>query len=144
MLRLVCTVTWVDPGNNGGLGGHHYGGSWKRRKSFKTWLHHHQARRSVYHRARWALSLLSPYNILTMIIKWIQTCAMAGQFCDASAANGVASVAMMGGTDDHMMIHHHSSKGSLHSHGQYGSLFGPYPQSNDVHAAVILSLARSW
>lgn len=69
---------------------------------------------------------------------------MAGQFCDASAANGVASVAMMGGTDDHMTIHHHSSKGSLHSHGQYGSLFGPYPQSNDVHAAVILSLARSW
>ena len=79
-----------------------------------------------------------------MLVKLIQTVAMAGQYCDTSAANGVASAAMMvaggGGGDDH--IHHHSSKSSTHS-GQH-ALFGPFPQSNDVHTAVILSLARSW
>jgi len=75
---------------------------------------------------------------------------MAGQYCDASAANGVASAAMMmagggGGFGDSDQYLHSSSKssgkGTQHSGQQ---LFGPYPQSNDVHTAVILSLARSW
>ncbi|KAL7534236.1 hypothetical protein ACHAXR_008188 [Thalassiosira sp. AJA248-18] len=149
ILRLVCTTTFVDPGSDWRG---NYGGSWRRRRSFHTWLHRHQARRqSLYHRLRWLASLFSPYNILSMVVTLIQTCAMAGQYCDASAANGVASAAMMvagggggGGTMGEHEHHHHSSKSSAHhSHGQH-ALFGPYPQSNDVHTAIILSLARSW
>jgi len=75
---------------------------------------------------------------------------MSGQYCDASAANGVASAAMMmagggGGFGDSDQYLHSSSKGSGKGTQHSGQqLFGPYPQSNDVHTAVILSLARSW
>ena len=156
LLRLVCTITFVGGTvtfvDRGAVWPRHtYEGSWRRRKSFKTWLYKREARDSVYHRVRWMLCLCSPYNILSMLVKLIQTCAMAGQYCDTSAAHGVASAAMImasggsSGHDDHHHVHHHhSSKGSTHHHHSGGLSFGPYPQSNVVHTAVILSLARSW
>jgi len=140
ILRLVCTATWIDPpstsvGNSSNI---RYGGSWRRRRAFRTWLHGHQRRNSIYHRLRWfQLSLISPYNLCSNIVKFIQTCAMAGQYCDASAAKGRVGTIMVG--DDHHSSHHKSS-----THNQHHVLFGPYPQSNHVHADVILSLARSW
>lgn len=82
-----------------------------------------------------------------MVLKLIQSYAMAGQYCDMSAANGVAASAVMlssgggvgGGSDDHYYHHHHyynySSKGS--SSSQH-SLFG------QGHVTVILALARMW
>lgn len=154
LIRWVCTITYIDTYNDWRG---HYGGSWKRRKAFQTWLHKQQAKTSLYHRIRWLFSLCSPYNITCAVVKWIQSCAMAGQYCDTSAAHGVASAALMnatgggsgGGGSDHdhhhhhhsHHHHHHGSKGSM-SHGHSG--FGPYPSTNDVHSAVILSLARSW
>ncbi|KAL9190779.1 hypothetical protein ACHAXT_000485 [Thalassiosira profunda] len=145
LLRLMCTVAWVDPGSEGRG---HYGGSWGRRRAFKTWLHRHRQRerRSVYHRLRWLLGLLAPYNLACGVVNFIKSNAMAGQYCDASAAHGASAAVILAGGgsggDDHSH-HHHSSKGSGHSHGQH-AMFGPHPQSNDVHAAVILSMARSW
>eukprot|EP00578_Thalassiosira_sp_NH16_P014414 CAMPEP_0181116714 /NCGR_PEP_ID=MMETSP1071-20121207/22105_1 /TAXON_ID=35127 /ORGANISM="Thalassiosira sp., Strain NH16" /LENGTH=290 /DNA_ID=CAMNT_0023200991 /DNA_START=184 /DNA_END=1052 /DNA_ORIENTATION=+ len=164
VMRLACTMTWADPpssassssSSSGGEVGH---GS----RSFATWLHRRRMGRSAYHRIRWALSLLSPHNLCSALARFVQTCAMAGQYCDSGAARGVASAAVAvagGGTtalyEDHHHHHHamhhhvhgHSSKGSGSSHGfsHHGGhgMFGPYPQSIHVHAAVILSLARSW
>jgi len=145
LLRLVCTVTWMDPGLV-------KGGSWRRRRAFHTWLLQHRRQQNLYHRLRWLLSSISPYNIASMLVKFIQTCAMAGQYCDASAANGVASAAMMvvatsGGGDDHYLHGHHFSKSSSthHSHGQHAAVlsFGPRPHSITMNT-YMLSLARSW
>mmetsp|Transcript_1669 Transcript_1669/g.3559 ORF Transcript_1669/g.3559 Transcript_1669/m.3559 type:complete len:882 (+) Transcript_1669:125-2770(+) len=157
IMRLVCTVTWVDPpsgssvsssSSGGNTNSNYYGGSWRRRRAFQTWLHRHQQRNSLYHRLRWLQrSLLSPYNLCSNLVKLVQTCAMAGQYCDASAAKGrVSMVGAGGGMGDDHHHHHHSSKSSAHHHHghQHHALFGPYPQSNHVHTAVILSLARSW
>jgi len=132
ILRLVCTVTWIDASCKNSIDNV----SWRRRRSFQTWLHRHKARQSIYHRLRWFISLLSPYNILTMVVKLIQTCAMAGQYCDTSAANGVANAAMVVATG--------GSGGDDHLHSQYHSSKSPCPQSSVMHTAVILSLARSW
>ena len=138
LLRLICTVTWVDASNSHN---DRVGGGWKRRRAFQTWIHTRERKTSLFHRIRWLISLFSPYNVHLMVVKFIQSYAMAGQYCDASAANGVASAVMMsggmGGTDDHHH-HHYSSKGSQNS------LFGPFPQSNEGHITVILALARMW
>ena len=143
-LRLVCTITWVDPP---GVGGRHFGGSRRRRRAFDTWLHQNRRQQNLYHRIRWLLSLISPYNIATMLVKFIQTCAMAGQYCDTSAANGVASAAMMmlvasGGGDDHG---HHFSKSSSTHHTQHITVqsFGPRPHASMI-TLIMLALARSW
>lgn len=146
MLRLICTVTWVDNNYHAGNKNKHnntkFGGGWKRRRAFQTWMHAHEKSTSFYHRLRWLFRVCSPYNVHLKVLQLIQSYAMAGQYCDASAANGVASAAMMlsggvGGVDDH--YYHHSSKGS----SQHG-LFGPFPPSNEGHITVILALARMW
>ena len=158
LIRLICTVTWVDTGSEW-RGSHP--GSWRRRHQFSTWMHRHQGRAkrgSLYHRLRWIISLLcSPYTILCTLVKLLQTCAMAGQYCDTSAANGVASAAMLGaggggGGGTIMGEHEHHHHGHHHGHHHHSSnksssqafFIGPYPHSNDVHTAVILSMARSW
>eukprot|EP00986_Skeletonema_menzelii_P017106 scaffold17501_cov120-Skeletonema_menzelii.AAC.1 len=143
ILRLICTVTWVDNHYIDGKHKHNnkFGGGWKRRRAFQTWIHARERSSSMYHRIRWLFRVCSPYNVLLMVVQLIQSYAMAGQYCDVSAANGVASAAMLsggvGGVDDH--YHHHSSKASSQH-----VLFGPFPQSNEVHVTVILALARMW
>lgn len=154
LLRLVCTITWVDPPAPG-VDGSCFGGSRRRRRAFNTWMLRHQRQKSLYYRLRWLLSFLSPYNIITTIIKFVQTYAMAGQYCDASAANGVASAAMMmlatsgSGDDNHLHYGHNFSKSSYshhHSHGQYGAIlpFGPRQHTNAVMTSIILALSRLW
>lgn len=138
LLRLVCTVTTIDGNKNNG----------RQRRKFQSWLYRYKARHSVYYRIRWYLSLLSPYNLLRMGIKLIQTCAMAGQYCDASAANGVASAAMIiasggSGGDDQYHLHHHHHHHHHHS-SKNSTLHSPYPQSGVMHTVIILSIARSW
>jgi len=153
LLRLICTVTWVDQyysssynNNNNNYNrdnSNSDNGGWKRRRAFQTWIHARER-----HRIRWLCRVLcSPYNIHLMVLKLIQSYAMAGQYCDLSAANGVAASAVMlssgggvgGGSDDHYYHHHHyynySSKGSSSSQN---SLFG------QGHVTVILALARMW
>ena len=138
MLRLICTVTWVD--NYDGKDKQNLGGGWRRRRAFQTWIHARERSTLFYHRIKWFLRVCSPYNVCVMVIKLIQSYAMAGQYCDASAANGVANAAMLsggiGGVDDH--YHHHSSKGSSQQ------LFAPFPHSNEGHVTVILTLASMW
>ena len=154
MLRLMCTVTWVDPYDYSNHGNkknkndnYNYGGGWKRRRAFQTWLHGRERSTSLYHRIRWFIRACSPYNVHQVVLKLIQSYAMAGQYCDASAANGVASAVMLSGgvgghgVDDHY-YHHHSSKGSYSQHHVY--MFGPFSQSNEGHITVILALARMW
>ena len=140
LLRFICTVTWVDT-YDGKKDSTKFGGGWKRRRAFQTYIHGQKKSSSMYHRIRWLFRVCSPYNVCLMVVQLIQSYAMAGQYCDVSAANGVASAAMLsggvGGADDH--YHHHSSKSS----SQHG-LFGPSPQSNEFHITVILALARMW
>jgi hypothetical protein len=148
-LRLVCTITLIDlPGNHwrGGMSHSHYGGSWRRRRAFHSWLHFHRRQQSLYHRIRWLLRLFSPYNIAVMLVEFIQTCSMAGQYCDSSAANGVASAATMmlvasGGGDDH---HPHAKNSSTYNSHVTIPSFRPNSHSNARIASVILSVAKSW
>ena len=68
------------------------------------------------HRIKWIFRLLlSPYDAFSRLLKSVQYCGMAGQYCDASAANGVASAAMVmlpggvvGGLVD--VDHHHRGR----------------------------------
>ena len=160
LVRLMCTITWVDLGMVAGCSSSsnnnkssHVGGSRRRRRAFDTWLIRHRRQQSLYHRIRWLLSFISPYNIASKLVKFIYTCAMAGQYCDTSAANGVASAAMMmlatsGGGDDHHLHSHHFSKASSthHVHGQHAAAqsFGLRPHSNTMNTSIMLSLARLW
>lgn len=155
LLRLVCTVAWVDPGSDWrGT----RAGSWRRRRAFESWLHRYRGRerRSIYHRVRWAICFCSPYNFFSALVRLIQSCAMAGQYCDASAAKGVAGAAMTmagggggsgGGADDQYLqvgSSSASSKGGGKGTQSGVPMFAPCPESGDLHAAVILSLARLW
>lgn len=185
MLRLICTWTWVDVrgaslggifgidcrGNNWGGKFHnnHVTGGWARRRSFQRWKNNYEYRRNLcegnvflalYFRSRWLLSFLSPRSIYSSCLSLIQSYTMAGQYCDASAAQGMASPAMIlgggsgfggfggGGDMDSHHHHHHSSKGSNRnvyaSHGGTHALFGPHPSPNETHAVIILSLSRIW
>lgn len=133
-----------------------YGVGWNRRHNFKSWADrqdcqkNRSAFRLFYSYARWMLRMLSPYNLMTTFVHMIQSYAMAGQYCDNSAAQGVASVAMIssgaggnfasvGGDDHHHhhYVHHYSSKGGKHAASQS---FG----SSEMHTNVILSVARFW
>lgn len=102
-------------GGGGGVDHRRLGGSWRRRRAFETWLSRRRGAgapagggggrrpapaaallRRHLHRLRYLLRiLLSPYGAFSALVRWVQSSAMAGQYCDESAANGVASAAMM-------------------------------------------------
>eukprot|EP00569_Conticribra_weissflogii_P002720 CAMPEP_0171336950 /NCGR_PEP_ID=MMETSP0878-20121228/6380_1 /TAXON_ID=67004 /ORGANISM="Thalassiosira weissflogii, Strain CCMP1336" /LENGTH=941 /DNA_ID=CAMNT_0011838517 /DNA_START=32 /DNA_END=2857 /DNA_ORIENTATION=- len=185
ILRLLCTWTWVDIGRTtlGGLFGvsnhewkrkqygsviNHCDGGRERLRSFKKWTYQFHYRRTtqqgnvfraMYYRIRWLLTYLSPNSIYSAVMYVIQSWAMAGQYCDNSAFQGLApGVIFLGGGaggfggfvggGDLDLHHHHSSKGSnknVHSSlGGANSLFGSNPASNETHAIVILSLSKIW
>jgi hypothetical protein len=127
------------------------------------------------HRMKWIIRLLlSPYDAFSRLLKSVQYCGMAGQYCDASAANGVASAAMVmlpGGVVSGLVdVDHHHFPMSTTRGGGGGSSFGGHGghhhhhhphsfggrdhhlvgssshQSYGVagHADVMLSLAMSW
>ncbi|KAL7509516.1 hypothetical protein ACHAXN_007816 [Cyclotella atomus] len=161
-LRIICTASWIDVGSDcigersvvDGLG-------WGRRRDFHTWMEQHtssrQSRRGnsqsfvkiVCSWIRWMMDILSPWNLVSNLVYFIKQYCMGGQYCDGSAARGVASAAILmygtgggsfGGVEDQ---YHTSSKTSKHGHhgGQHSVVFN---ETTEMHTTGILFLARVW
>lgn len=103
------------------------------------------------HRLRYITrTFLSPYVILSTIINWMYYFAMAGQYCDASAANGIASLAMMEGwggglmmeTDHHLLSSLNSGGGKGHHHG-HNNNHHRHHSHHHHYPDLLLSLAGS-
>ncbi|KAL7475063.1 hypothetical protein ACHAW6_000996, partial [Cyclotella cf. meneghiniana] len=150
-LRIMCTSSWVDAGSTIGDRNVVNGLGWNRRRDFEAWAdrqrNQKQGRflfRMMYRWLRRTIGLLSPFNLMETLIRLIQQYAMGGQYCDGSAARGVASAAMIlyggsggnfngGGDDSHgpKAIKHHGGH-SIHT------------QSIETQTIALLFLARAW
>eukprot|EP00804_Cyclotella_cryptica_P003419 CCRYP_018570-RA/>CCRYP_018570-RA protein AED:0.29 eAED:0.29 QI:0/-1/0/1/-1/1/1/0/838 len=154
-LRAVCTLSWVDVGSTIGERNVVNGLGWNRRRDFEAWAerqrHQYQGRslfQMMYRWLRGIVGLFSPFNLMATLVRLIQQYAMGGQYCDGSAARGVASAAMMmyggsggnfgGGGDDS-----HGSKTNKHVSHHHG-VHSLHTQSMETHTIAMLFLARVW
>lgn len=123
---------------------------WNRRRDLEAWVARQRDQKRgrslfqiLYGWLRWTARIISPFNLMTLMVHFIKQYGMGGQYCDGSAARGVASAAMMmyGGSGNFGPGDDHQTKTSKHGHhGQHVM----YPHAMERHTMCILFLARVW